>query len=148
MPSVGGVFISVLGWEITDLFFHGPRTRSGGDNRMFPLRHVALVFTRASPVGGAARMFRIFPHLGLLLLVSDGFHRGGDEGCVPAHEELFRVLSRCFHVTFPCWGGASRMSRIFPHLVLLHVVSDGFHLGGEEGSGPGFILCVELLGSV
>ena len=105
MPSVGGVFISVLGWEITDLFFHGPRTRSGGDNRMFPLRHVALVFTRASPVGGAARMFRIFPHLGLLLLVSDGFHRGGDEGCVPAHEELFRVLSRCFHVTFPCWGG-------------------------------------------
>ena len=53
-----------------------------------------------------------------------------------------------FSRDLPLLGGASRMSRIFPHLVLLHVVSDGFHLGGEEGSGPGFILCVELLGSV
>ena len=35
-------------------------------------------------------------------------------------------------------GGASRMSRIFPHLLLLHMVSDGFHLGGDAGFMPWF----------
>ena len=33
-------------------------------------------------------MLSLFPHLMLLHMVSDGFHRGGDEGFVPAHEEL------------------------------------------------------------
>ena len=52
-------------------------------------RELSRCFSRLLvPLGGVARMLGLFPHLMLLHMVSDGFHRGGDEGFVPAHEEL------------------------------------------------------------
>ena len=92
-------------------------------------------------------MLSLFPHLMLLHMVSDGFHRGGDEGFVPAHEELFRVLSRCFHVTFSGWGGLRVclvFSRTYCFCTWSRMVSTSEVM---RVSCPGFILWVELLGS-
>ena len=112
----------------------GTGLQSWGWHRLKPSVGGVLTFSPSLVAGGDHRSFvsRGLSLVGWGILV-----------CFPRGGAMFSAFfSRCFSRLLVPLGGVARMLSLFPHLMLLHMVSDGFHLGGEEGFMPWIFFCV------